>query len=184
IFIMENLIPLASMENNYLAALNQILFGDQDDHFNECSQHIFNQLLVEIFQTKECSIKQSAPASCDWIYPGSTSLLLGLKTNQTAIELLLHYQFVYALLPAIKSTRASPLNSLDNALENQNVTCQVILNPIKLLMSQLLNLHPGDVITTDHHHNSPLRLRHKEDFAAVELRETEHQKSIIIKESI
>ncbi|HRD70985.1 MAG TPA: FliM/FliN family flagellar motor C-terminal domain-containing protein [Legionella sp.] len=180
----ENRIPIAFISDDYLPVLNQTLFGDKDNHFNESSQHIFSQLLVELFQTKECSIKHAAPEVCDWIYPGSTSLLLSLKTNQTAIELLLHYQFVYALLPAIKSVKISTLSSLDNALEDQLITCQVTLNPIKLSISQLLELHPGDVITTDHHHNNPLHLRHKQHFAAVELRESEHHKSIIIKESI
>ena len=68
----------------------------------------------------------------------------------------LNPQWVLAALP--KSITKKPITRLHEALSTQEVDLQVELTPLKLKLADIIRLHVGDVIKTDHPITEPAKL--------------------------
>lgn len=172
---------VALIDKHYIAAINHILFSEDQACFNAASEELLLILLSELFNKQPIIIKESTTPN--WFYPGSTSLILTLNSVQTQIKLVLNPEWIYEQLPQ-NTAEKKALNSLDEALGKQALTIKVELNPINLSVKQLTTMRVGDVISLDHPLTSPLKItQNKHLLAEAELGLSSHHKSILLKRS-
>jgi flagellar motor switch/type III secretory pathway protein FliN len=183
---------LAHIEKKYLTVINLALFGQDELCFNPSSHALFLILLQQLFHT-ECSISDPSDLiitteskvdileAQNYVYSGSTCLLLTLNCGVVSTRLILNPDWVYQQLPK-HQTNTTPLNTLEQALDHKTITLNAELLPIRLPLKQLVNLEIGDVLTSDHSLSQPLRLTQKQQLIAqIELASMAEHKSIILK---
>lgn len=176
--------PLALLDASYLAAVQHALFGAKDPSLDEVSTLIFSRLIESLFNAQHRLITPHHLKAHQWLYAGTTALMLQLKSQEHTVSILLHPDWVYKQLP-LQKNHAHTLCSLEDALAQESVTLELQLSPMTLAMGQLLQLQIGDVIKSDHPITSPLPLmQEKERVALVQLGQAAGHKSIILKESI
>lgn len=174
--------PLLLMEGCHSTLMNHCLFGEDQPCFNSSSEALLLVLLNQLLSTEHTTLQANIATAQDWIYPGSTCLLLTLTCVSYQINLLLHPDWVYRFLPGIKTT-ANRLCSLNEVVAAEEVTLELTLIPMNLPLHQLMNMQIGDVLVSDHAIHSPVALAHqKQALAQTELGQFCHYKSIQLKE--
>ncbi|CAM2806837.1 FliM/FliN family flagellar motor C-terminal domain-containing protein [Legionella worsleiensis] len=172
---------LASLDSDYLNTLNHSLFGKDRLCFNPVSKELFLIFLQELLKVDECSITDEFCPVRDWLYPGSTTLVLQLTCDTRQIHILLHPDWVYQHLPKPHHKKNQSI-TLAEALSDQQVMLNLELDPITLPLQQLMNLAPGDVIATDQLINTPVSLmRHQQLVARADLGTSITYKSIMLR---
>jgi flagellar motor switch/type III secretory pathway protein FliN len=175
--------PITLIENDYLGAMNQALFDDNQLCFNSTSEKIFFILLARLLKTEQCVRSKTPKPSLDWFYPGSTSLVLTLVCNTHRFILTLSPKWVYQQLPK-RTPVTTNLHSLDEALAEHRVTLNLELAPSTLTVHNLANIQVGDVFSSDHLVTAPFRLTKGNQLVAeAELGQSSHHKSILLKRS-
>lgn len=174
---------LAVIETDFQSVFKPCLFADESSCFDAVTEHLFLVLCKRLLATEELTLSPSTKTIDEWLYPGSTCLVLSLAVAQRQCRLIINPQWVYQRLPQATPAKAS-LVSLDEALAHQSVTLQVMLESLTLPLKQILNLQPGDVIACDHGLDTPLKLMQgQQHIAQAELGKTADHKSIILKRS-
>jgi len=174
---------LACISNDVHQFLNYSLFGEEDSCFNSCSEELFMLLLSQAFNTDFCLLNK-INKEVDWLYPGSTCLLVHLYCNASSISMLLNPDWVYQNLPL--ATKTNPgITPLEDGLAEKSLILSLELSSMSIPIKQLMDLQIGDVIATDHGCSRPMQLAHKrKTFATAELGKTLENKSVIIKEFV
>jgi hypothetical protein len=172
---------LACISDDFYRVINYSLFGQEDSCFNSCSEELFILLLKQLFTT-DSYLLNSRKQEVNWLYPGSTCLLVTLHCHSSSILMLLNPTWVHQNLALHKKCERGII-SLDEALGEESLTLNLELCSMNLSIKQLVDLQIGDLISTDHKQTSPLQLMHeKKTYATAELGKKDDNKSIIIKE--
>lgn len=181
VMIYSALTPLALLDKAYVKSLNHCLFGEDAPCYDSTSEALLLILSDQLFKKQSCTLKE-APIP-NWSYPGSTGLILTLKTQTHQITLTLNPDWVYEQLPKNKALKTA-LSPIDETLGEEKITLSVDLNPINLPVNQLTSLQVGDVIVLSHPLSTPIRVtKNKQMIAQAELGLSSNQKSILLRTS-
>jgi flagellar motor switch/type III secretory pathway protein FliN len=173
---------LALIEDNYLKVINKALFNRDQSCFHAASQKLVLRLLNALCKNEQGMLQSNMDEIPDWFYAGSTSLLLKLSSAQSHFNVILSPNWVYQQLP--QQTVPASLDSLDEAVAQQQVKLNLELLPSKLSVKNLATMQVGDILTTNHPLNTPLNLtRNNELLAHADLGHSAQHKSIILKRS-
>lgn len=169
------------VEKDIFSCISMNVFGESHVSFEPVSRYLAAALFESLFKHENIEIMDT-PKPVDWLYKGSTCLLLEILFENTCVPCLLSPEWVHAQLsPSLKNVKA-PLTSLNEALKEQVIPLEVALNPIRLPLKQILNLQKGDLIKTDQNLNDALCLiQGNTDLAQVQLRQNKNHKSILIR---
>ena len=176
---------IACVEENDYSLMNYALFGEQDSCFNATSEALFLNLLTQLLHCAPCSISPKKREAVDWLYPGTTCLLITFHCDQKTLSCFLNPEWVYHLLNADKRKSHQPLHTLDEALAEQKLDLTVELDSITIPFKELMVLQIGDVLVTDHKLTQPLALIHEQkQLASSELGQLSNYKSVLLKEFV
>jgi hypothetical protein len=174
--------PIMLIDEGHQSLINYALFGVLDDDFNATSDKLMLHLFTQMLHSAPCAMS-SNQVPTDWIYPGSTCLLLTFSCEQHALLCLLNPEWVYHLLSADKHRKPKALHTLDEALAYKQLTLSLELDAINIPFKQLMELQLGDVLVTDHKLAQPLNLIHEQKHvASTELGQQSEYKSVLLKE--
>lgn len=144
----------ATAQLSQLSVIKHCLFGDNSNCFNHSAKTLFLKLLNTLFGTQLPDPKK------DWFYTGSPSLTLTLRCINKTMALYLNPQWVLATLPSTH-VNEKPVSTLQEALSSKRVQLQVELTPLRLKLTDVMQLNTGDVIKTDHPIHEPAYLSHQ-----------------------
>lgn len=179
--ILNNQDNLLALEKNYISFLNLALFGRNSISFNSTSESLFLTLVNTLFGIETSILTRTKAPLADWIYAGSTCLLIQLECQGEMLNLYVNPHWVYQQLPSLQSGK-STLTPLHEALHQETLTLHLELKPLTLPIKQLLHLQIGDVLSSDHYFSEPLNLMHQNHCVAqADLGQSNHYKSIILK---
>jgi hypothetical protein len=183
--ITHNNNPLALLEAHCLHFFNEVLFGEHLSVFNSYSQKLIIELISALLKTPhELLMSPTEYPFDDWIYPGTTALMLSLHTHDKSLKLLLHPKWVYEQLPPLDKN-TSKIETLNDALAPKTIVLDVELEALSLKLNQCMALKVGDVLVSDHVITAPMYLKHhKTLMCEVELGQSHSYKNIILKRSL
>lgn len=169
---------IALLDKSCLSMLKHSLFGAPSDCFNDVTEVLFDALLSQLLGNTHVR-GPAKPVIEDWFYTGSPTLALTLTCASEAITLYLHPKWVINTLPA-KPASKKVTASLHEVVAAQHIELQVELNPLSLKLSDIMQLHVGNVIKTDHPITEPMKLMNKHHtICNVDLGKSASSKSIL-----
>ncbi|MDI9817548.1 MULTISPECIES: FliM/FliN family flagellar motor C-terminal domain-containing protein [unclassified Legionella] len=176
--------PLALVDSCYLSFMNDCHFLSTADCFDDVSENLFISLIKQLLTVEDPAWAMGSINTEDWFYPGSPCLALEFTSDHSHFDLYLHPEWVLAQLPDYQYQPASALGKLHDALAEEHLELQVVLEPFDLPVNQLLNLQVGDLIKTDHRLTLPLHLQHEQKIVAtVDIGQNQTYKSIQLRKS-
>jgi Type III flagellar switch regulator (C-ring) FliN C-term len=183
IIIQDNGIDLARIDSDYLNTFKEALFGTYSACFNAASEALSHRLIAQFFKTQSCHLQPKLTNYLEWFYPGSSAVLLILSCHKAHLSMLLNPDWVLQQLPR-KHRATTKLHSLDEALAKEVFDLDLELIPSTLSVKNLASMQVGDVLTTRHPLNTPLRvMQNNQFFSEAELGKSSHYKSIVLKRS-
>lgn len=172
--------PIALLLQHDISVISHSLFGNSDPCLYDISETLLLNLISTLLETSPLQLQKTIPLTTDneWFYNGSPSLLLTLHCDQHILHLALHHQWVLNTIP-LAQTSTKPICPLNDALAEQVLQLNVVLDPLTLKLADVIRLCVGDVIKTDHPVTTPLKLSHyNKTICDVHLGEVNLNKSI------
>ena len=177
--------PIMRMTEAHYNLFNHALFGVPDADFNATSDELMLELFTQLLHSASCDFTTQNNEDSDWLYPGSTCLLLTFSCEPLSLRCLLNPEWVYHLLSADKRKSPQALHTLDEALAEQQLTLSLELDSFNIPFKQLMDLQLGDVLVTDHKLTQPLTLNYgQKQLATTELGQLSDHKSVLLKEFV
>lgn len=174
--------PFVIITPNHQQFINYTLFGQDHECFNTTGEALLRQLFAQLLHTDSVTIETNRSAAAHWNYAGSTCLQLELYCHEQYLHAWIHPDWVYHRLSQLQAT--TPItHHIKELINNHGITLDIELDPMMLPLQQLMHLHVGDVLISDHKHSAEIRVIHQnEPIAKAQLGQSQKLKSIQFKE--